>query len=123
MLNQTALSEPVIAGGKQNIASVKIHLLKNIPIQPPPHRKLPKTEGALPMAIETNDGVVGWSASGCHGNGNGNGPHNIALPAGVGNGGLVEYHFHKWMAYNAIFEKVPQPEAGFLTVSQEPVSA
>ena len=24
------------------------------------------------------------------------------------------------MAYNAIFEKVPQPETGFLTVSNEP---
>ncbi len=52
--------------------------------------------------------------------GNGNGPHNIALHAGVINGGLVEYHFHKWMAYNAIFEHVPQPEDGYLTVSQEP---
>ncbi len=54
------------------------------------------------------------------GHGNGNGPHNIALQAGVPNGGLVEYHFHKWMAYNAIFEKVPQPEDGYLAVSQEP---
>lgn len=52
--------------------------------------------------------------------GNGNGPHNIALQAGLANGALVEYHFHKWMAYNAIFEHVPQPENGFLTVSQEP---
>jgi L-alanine-DL-glutamate epimerase-like enolase superfamily enzyme len=52
--------------------------------------------------------------------GNGNGPHNIALHAGLGNGGLVEYHFHKWMAYNAIFESVPQPEDGYLRVSQEP---
>jgi L-alanine-DL-glutamate epimerase-like enolase superfamily enzyme len=54
------------------------------------------------------------------GHGNGNGPHNIALHAGVGNGGLVEYHFHKWMAYNAIFKEVPQPENGWLRVSQEP---
>lgn len=52
--------------------------------------------------------------------GNGNGPHNIALHAGIGNGGLVEYHFHKWMTYNALFEAVPQPEAGWLAVSQEP---
>jgi L-rhamnonate dehydratase len=52
--------------------------------------------------------------------GNGSGPHNIALQAGLSNGALVEYHFHKWMAYNAIFENVPQPEDGFLTVSQEP---
>ena len=54
------------------------------------------------------------------GHGNGNGPHNIALHAGVANGGLVEYHFHKWMAYNAIFKEVPQPEDGYLTVSQQP---
>ena len=54
------------------------------------------------------------------GHGNGNGPHNIALHAGLGNGGMVEYHFHKWMAYNAIFESVPQPEEGYLRVSQEP---
>ncbi|MET3663281.1 mandelate racemase/muconate lactonizing enzyme family protein [Aquamicrobium ahrensii] len=54
------------------------------------------------------------------GHGNGNGPHNIALHAGVLNGGLVEYHFHKWMTYNALFEDVPQPEKGWLNVSQEP---
>lgn len=52
--------------------------------------------------------------------GNGNGPHNIALHAGLSNGGVVEYHFHKWMAYNAIFKSVPQPEDGYLRVSQEP---
>lgn len=54
------------------------------------------------------------------GHGNGNGPHNIALHAGVANGGVVEYHFHKWMAYNAIFKDVPQPIDGYLDVSQEP---
>ena len=54
------------------------------------------------------------------GHGNGNGPHNIALHAGVAHGGLVEYHFHKWMAYNAIFKAVPQPVDGWLEVSQEP---
>ena len=52
--------------------------------------------------------------------GNGNGPHNIALQAGLSNGSLVEYHFHKWMLYNAIFKAVPQPENGFLQLSQEP---
>jgi L-rhamnonate dehydratase len=52
--------------------------------------------------------------------GNGSGPHNIALQAALPNGGLVEYHFHKWMAYNAIFENVPQPDQGFLHLSQEP---
>ncbi|MBZ6075889.1 mandelate racemase/muconate lactonizing enzyme family protein [Microvirga puerhi] len=54
------------------------------------------------------------------GHGNGNGPHNIALHAGIGNGGLVEYHYHKWMAYNALFEEVPQPEDGWLRVSLKP---
>ena len=52
--------------------------------------------------------------------GNGAGPHNIALQAGVGNGALVEYHFHKWMAYNAIFENVPQPVNGYLEASLKP---
>lgn len=60
------------------------------------------------------------SAKSNHGHGNGSGPHNIALQEGLANGALVEYHFHKWMAYNAIFEHVPQPENGFLTVSQGP---
>ncbi|TCR64625.1 mandelate racemase/muconate lactonizing enzyme family protein [Bosea sp. BK604] len=52
--------------------------------------------------------------------GNGAGPHNVALQAGLMNGTLVEYHFHKWMAYNAIFEEVPQPVDGFLHVSTRP---
>lgn len=54
------------------------------------------------------------------GHGNGSGPHNVALQAGLMNGTIVEYHFHKWMAYNAIFEDVPQPRDGFLEVSQAP---
>ncbi|MEQ3553475.1 mandelate racemase/muconate lactonizing enzyme family protein [Pseudonocardia nematodicida] len=54
------------------------------------------------------------------GHGNGSGPHNVALQAGVRNGKIIEYHFHKWMAYNAIFESTPQPENGFLTPSSEP---
>lgn len=48
------------------------------------------------------------------GHGNGSGPHNVAFQAGLMSGTIVEYHFHKWMAYNAIFEAVPQPENGFL---------
>lgn len=51
------------------------------------------------------------------GHGNGAGPHNVALQAGLASGTVVEYHFHKWMAYNAIFEDVPQPTDGFLHVS------
>ncbi len=54
------------------------------------------------------------------GHGNGNGPHNIALHAGLPNGTIVEYHFHKWMLYNAMFEEVPQPTDGYLLASQKP---
>lgn len=54
------------------------------------------------------------------GHGNGAGPHNVALQAGLASGTIVEYHFHKWMAYNAIFDAVPQPENGFLRVSTAP---
>lgn len=54
------------------------------------------------------------------GHGNGGGPHNIALQAGVPGGQIVEYHFHRWMTYNAIFEHVPQPADGYLTVPTEP---
>jgi L-alanine-DL-glutamate epimerase-like enolase superfamily enzyme len=54
------------------------------------------------------------------GHGNGAGPHNIALQAGLASGTIVEYHFHKWMAYNAIFDEVPQPVDGYLQVSPRP---
>jgi L-alanine-DL-glutamate epimerase-like enolase superfamily enzyme len=56
------------------------------------------------------------------GHGNGAGPHNIALQAGVENGTEVEYHLLRWMAYNAIFEDVPQPKDSYLAVSQAPGS-
>ena len=54
------------------------------------------------------------------GHGNGAGPHNIALQAALRPDGIVEYHFHRWMMYDAIFEGVPVPEGGRLKVSQEP---
>ena len=54
------------------------------------------------------------------GHGNGAGPHNIALQAGVENGTEIEYHLLRWMAYNAIFKDVPQPTNGYLQVSSEP---
>lgn len=54
------------------------------------------------------------------GHGNGAGPHNVAFQAGLMQGTIVEYHFHKWMAYNAIFEDVPQPTDGFLYPSAAP---
>ncbi|AYM14731.1 MULTISPECIES: mandelate racemase/muconate lactonizing enzyme family protein [Agrobacterium] len=75
-------------------------------------------DGGLTAALRTAALARAFNIPLSHGNGNG--PHNIALHAGVANGGLVEYHFHKWMAYNAIFKDVPQPEGGYLTVSQQP---
>lgn len=54
------------------------------------------------------------------GHGNGSGPYNIALQAGVENGAEVEYHQHVWFAFNAIFDGVPQPEDGHVTASLAP---
>jgi L-alanine-DL-glutamate epimerase-like enolase superfamily enzyme len=54
------------------------------------------------------------------GHGNGSGPYNIALHAGVENGTEVEYHQHRWFDFNAIFEDVPQPENGYVTASLAP---
>ena len=54
------------------------------------------------------------------GHGNGSGPHNIAFQAGVRNGREIEYHYHRWKAYEAIFKNVPPPVDGYLTVSQQP---
>lgn len=51
------------------------------------------------------------------GHGNGTGPHNIALQAAVSERGLVEYHYHWWKLYNAVFVDVPQPINNRLTVS------
>lgn len=54
------------------------------------------------------------------GHGNGGGPHNIALHAGVTNGEGVEYHYHRWMLYNALFEGVPQPDGGLVAAPAAP---
>jgi L-alanine-DL-glutamate epimerase-like enolase superfamily enzyme len=54
------------------------------------------------------------------GHGNGGGPYNIALHAGLGNGTGVEYHYHVWQEYNAAVVDVPQPEAGYVTASTAP---
>lgn len=54
------------------------------------------------------------------GHGNGSGPYNVALQAGLTNGSIVEYHYHKWMAFNAVFEEAPQPVNGFLHASDCP---
>lgn len=54
------------------------------------------------------------------GHGNGSGPYNVALHAGVENGTEVEYHQHAWFAFNAIFDGVPQPDNGQLAASTAP---
>ncbi|RWQ39892.1 MAG: hypothetical protein E5Y88_19300 [Mesorhizobium sp.] len=59
MLNQTFMYENAVVASRQKIANVEIHQLKNIPIEPPPLRDLPRTEGAMLLQVETNDGVIG----------------------------------------------------------------
>lgn len=54
------------------------------------------------------------------GHGNGGGPHNIALQAGLGNGTAVEYHYHVWQEYDAVFENVPEPINGYVTAPNIP---
>lgn len=54
------------------------------------------------------------------GHGNGSGPYNLALQAGVENGTEIEYHQLRWFQFNAMFDGVAQPENGFLHVSDRP---
>ena len=53
------------------------------------------------------------------GHGNGGGPHNIPLQAGVANGRVVEYHYHKWMLYNGLYQEVPQPQGAVVRASEQ----
>ena len=53
-------------------------------------------------------------------NGNGNGPHNAQLHGGVRNGSWVEYHYNVWMLYEALFEAVPRPDVGWVTLPETP---
>jgi len=46
------------------IGRVRAHRLMNIPIQPPPFRKLPNVEKAIMVEIETDDGLIGWAMGG-----------------------------------------------------------
>ncbi len=46
------------------IVRIEAHHLGNIPIQPPPFRKLPNVEHALIVEIETSSGIVGYSMGG-----------------------------------------------------------
>lgn len=132
------------------ISRLRAHRLDDVPMQPPPLHDAPSSTSVVLIEVETDDGLTGWSLAGfAHvtmadfvnnspaehvmvmaalakafnvpiGHGNGSGPANIALQAGVPNGTIVEYHLNRWNGYNAIFHGVPQPHDGMLTVSTEP---
>ena len=53
-------------------------------------------------------------------NGNGAGPHNLHLIAGVPNGWQLEFHYHNWMMYEAVYSKVPRPERGWVKAPETP---
>jgi L-alanine-DL-glutamate epimerase-like enolase superfamily enzyme len=53
-------------------------------------------------------------------NGNGGGPHNLHLQAGLSNGWGVEFHYHNWMTYQAVFKRVPAPQDGWVTPPDAP---
>ncbi|MDF2995007.1 MAG: Muconate cycloisomerase [Xanthobacteraceae bacterium] len=46
------------------IARVEAHHVANIPITPPPFRKLPNVEQTVLVEIETDDGLIGWGMGG-----------------------------------------------------------
>ncbi|VFR43009.1 Muconate cycloisomerase [plant metagenome] len=132
-LNISFLEEPIIDNEPGQLRELRAHTA--IPIAAAENHKYSARDLLVNDAVDilqpnvTNDGGytaglrIGMLAQAFNrplGHGNGSGPHNIALQAGLANGGLVEYHFHKWMAYNAVFAHVPQPENGYLAVPQEP---
>jgi L-alanine-DL-glutamate epimerase-like enolase superfamily enzyme len=47
-------------------------------------------------------------------------PHNLHLQAGMSNGWGVEFHYHNWMLYQAVFEHVPAPQNGWVTPPDAP---
>ena len=53
-------------------------------------------------------------------NGNGAGPHNIHLEAGMPNGWLLEFHFHNWQTYEAVFQDMPRPSKGWTAPVNSP---
>ena len=53
-------------------------------------------------------------------NGNGSGPHNMHLQAGMSNGWGVEFHYHNWMVYRAVYPNLPEPQGGWLTLPDTP---
>lgn len=53
-------------------------------------------------------------------NGGGWPHHNAHLIAAVANGWRVEFHYLMWMVGNAIYQDPPQPEAGWVTLTEQP---
>jgi len=132
-LDISLFEEPVIDNDPLALAELKRHT--TIPIGVAENHKYSMRDILLSNAVDVvqpnvnNDGgytgalrvaTLAKAFNKPIGHGNGAGPHNVALQAGLASGTIVEYHFHKWMAYNAIFEDVPQPENGFLKVSTAP---
>lgn len=107
-------SIPVAAGENERFSSLQILQADAVDYLQPNVNN----DGGLTAAVRNAALARAFNVPLSHGNGNG--PHNIALHAGLQHGGLVEYHFHKWMAYNAMFKDVPQPKDGWLDVSQQP---
>jgi L-alanine-DL-glutamate epimerase-like enolase superfamily enzyme len=54
------------------------------------------------------------------GHGNGHGPHNLPLQAGLANGSIIELHYHNWSAYKAIYQEVPEIVDGRMKAMTEP---
>lgn len=46
--------------------------------------------------------------------------HNMHLHAGVGNGGLVEYHYVAVQMLSQVFDDLPVPDGGWLTLPESP---
>ncbi len=46
--------------------------------------------------------------------------HNMHLQAAVSNGWRVEFHYIMWMVGNTIYKNPPQPEKGWVTLTEEP---
>jgi L-alanine-DL-glutamate epimerase-like enolase superfamily enzyme len=46
--------------------------------------------------------------------------HNMHFQGAVSNGWRVEFHYLMWKAGEAIYQNTPQPEKGFVTLTEEP---
>ncbi|MDP2949379.1 MAG: mandelate racemase/muconate lactonizing enzyme family protein [Chloroflexota bacterium] len=46
--------------------------------------------------------------------------HNMHLQAGMSNGWRVEFHYLSWMMYESVYQSVPKPVKGWVTVPETP---